>query len=189
MSTCGLNAICRSLPCVLLCSVAVAAESPSARQILDVTGVRGGLIVHLGCGDGKLTAALRTGDSFIVHGLDADAKNVEAGKHIRSLGIYGAVSVEKWDGTRLPYADNIVNLIVTGDDCRLASDEILRAARHRAVSPSRTVPASPSASLGQGDRRVDTQPARAGQQRRGARLAGGRRFAPNGSPVPSGPEP
>ncbi len=30
-----------------------------AREILDATGVRGGLVVHLGCGDGKLAAALR----------------------------------------------------------------------------------------------------------------------------------
>ena len=35
------------------------AEADAARQILQATGVRGGLIVHLGCGDGKLTAALR----------------------------------------------------------------------------------------------------------------------------------
>ena len=33
---------------------------------------RGGLVVHLGCGDGKLTAALRTGDAYLVHGLDVD---------------------------------------------------------------------------------------------------------------------
>lgn len=35
-------------------------EKSSAREILDATGVKGGLIVHVGCGDGKLTAALRT---------------------------------------------------------------------------------------------------------------------------------
>ena len=27
-----------------------------AKRILDATGVKGGIIVHLGCGDGKLTA-------------------------------------------------------------------------------------------------------------------------------------
>ena len=54
------------------------ARSPSqttvlAEQILEASGIQGGLVVHLGCGDGKLTAALRAGDSFLVHGLDADA--------------------------------------------------------------------------------------------------------------------
>ena len=68
-----------------------------ARQILDNSGVTGGVIVHLGCADGRLTAALRAGDSYLVHGLNADAKNVQAAReHIRSLGLYGKVSVERW---------------------------------------------------------------------------------------------
>ena len=53
-------------------------ENDLARDILDATGVKGGLVVHLGCGDGKLTAALRVNDSYLVHGLDLDAANVEA---------------------------------------------------------------------------------------------------------------
>jgi len=47
-----------------------------ARKILSETGVKGGLVVHLGCGDGKLTAALRANDSYLVQGLDADEGNV-----------------------------------------------------------------------------------------------------------------
>ena len=53
---------------VLLCLSAQAAE-PSADDILKASSVRGGLVVHLGCGDGKLTAALRANDSYLVHGL------------------------------------------------------------------------------------------------------------------------
>ena len=50
--------------------------------------------VHVGCGDGKLTAALRAGDGFLVHGLDTDVKNVaKAREHIRSRGLCGKVSV------------------------------------------------------------------------------------------------
>jgi outer membrane protein assembly factor BamB len=112
---------------ILCAALAAAASAQEARRILDAAGVKGGLIVHLGCGDGKLTAALRGNDSFIVHGLDSDAKNVDAArKHIRSLGLYGKVSAELWDGKRLPYVDNLVNLIVAGDECRVASDEIMR---------------------------------------------------------------
>ena len=50
------------------------AEDPSvtAERILEQAGVQGGLIVHLGCGDGRLTVALRAGDGFLVHGLDCD---------------------------------------------------------------------------------------------------------------------
>ena len=36
-----------------------AGPDESAKTILDAAGVKGGLVVHLGCGDGKLTAALR----------------------------------------------------------------------------------------------------------------------------------
>ena len=52
------------------------AAEPSAADILAATGVKGGLVVHLGCGDGKLAAALRANDRYLVHGLDRDAKNV-----------------------------------------------------------------------------------------------------------------
>ena len=40
---------------LLLTSVAWSAGAPeiSARAILDATGVKGGLVVHLGCGDGQ----------------------------------------------------------------------------------------------------------------------------------------
>ena len=94
-----------------LADVAVGADQAAA--ILDATGVRGGLIVHVGCGDGKLTAALRVSDSYIVHGLDTSAKNVAAArKHIRSLGVYGKVSVDRLAGVRLAYRDNLVNLVV-----------------------------------------------------------------------------
>ena len=98
-----------------------------AGDILAATGIKGGLIVHLGCGDGQLTAALRTNDSFIVHGLDADAKNIAAARrHIQSLGLYGKVSVEQWNGSRLPYADNLANLILVSGECRVSRDELLR---------------------------------------------------------------
>ncbi len=98
-----------------------------ARQILETTGIKGGLIVHIGCGDGKLTAALAAGDSYLVHGLDANAKNVQiARKYIYSLGIYGKVSVAKLNGKRLPYTDNLVNLIIAEDLDRALMDEVMR---------------------------------------------------------------
>ncbi len=100
-------------------TAAIAADAPEAamaREILDAAGVSGGLVVHVGCGDGKLTAALATNDRYVVHGLDREAADVEkAREHIRTLGLYGKVSVEQWTGTRLPYTDNLVNLLVFSD--------------------------------------------------------------------------
>lgn len=48
----------------------------TARKILNDTGVQGGLVVHIGCGDGKLAAALGTGDKYSVQGLGADDENI-----------------------------------------------------------------------------------------------------------------
>ena len=62
---------------------ALAADTPGdqyaarARQILDDSGVTGGLVVHLGCNDGRLTAALRSKESYLVQGVDADTRSVE----------------------------------------------------------------------------------------------------------------
>jgi len=98
-----------------------------ARQILDATGAKGGLIVHLSCGDGKLTAALGAGESYLVQGLDTDAEKVrQARRYIRSLREYGKVSVECFDGKQLPYADNLANLIVAEDLGGIAKAEAMR---------------------------------------------------------------
>jgi len=110
---------------------ATAAESPEramACEILDASGVAGGLVVHVGCGDGKLTAALRASDRYLVHGLDADAGNIEkAREHIRKLGLCGKVSVERWTGGHLPYSDNVVNLLVLSSrPSDRAREEIMR---------------------------------------------------------------
>ena len=53
-------------------------ESPQerAREILDATGVKGGIVVHLGCGKGRLTAALRASDAYLVRGLDPDQEQI-----------------------------------------------------------------------------------------------------------------
>ena len=103
------------------------AERDAARQILDATGVKGGWIVHLGCGDGKLTAAFRAGDGYLVHGLDTDADLVrQAREYVRKEGVYGPVSIERFDGKRLPYADNLVNLVVGERLGDVAMDEAMR---------------------------------------------------------------
>ena len=112
--------------------LALLARSPagaeqSAKDILEASGIEGGLIVQLGCGDGKLTAALRAGDASIVQGLDTDPANVEEARaHVLSMGLGGKVSAEVFDGQRLPYVDNLVNLIVAEDLGEVATSEVMR---------------------------------------------------------------
>jgi SAM-dependent methyltransferase len=103
------------------------AQSTAAKQIIDATGIKGGLVVHLGCGDGKLTAALRANRSYVVHGFDADPANVEKARaNVRELGAYGPVAVDHFDGSHLPYIDNVANLIVAEDSGGVSQDELMR---------------------------------------------------------------
>jgi outer membrane protein assembly factor BamB len=102
-------------------------QNKQARKILDTTGVKGGLIVHIGCGDGRLTAALHVNDRYLVHGLDKNNTDIkQARKYIKSLGIYGDVSVERLDDHYLPYTDNLVNLIVSEDLSDIPMTEVMR---------------------------------------------------------------
>ena len=98
-----------------------------ARRLLASTDVQGGLIVHFGCGDGKLTADLGDDVRFIVQGLDADAANIaKARARILSRGLYGRVSAERSDGRNLPYIDNLVNLFIARDLGDLPMSEVDR---------------------------------------------------------------
>ena len=98
-----------------------------AAKLVKTVGCQGGLVVHLGSGDGAFTAALRTGNGYLVQGLDTDRENVgKAQAYVRSLGIYGQVSVDSWDGKSLPYADNLVNLLVAEDPQEVSRGEMMR---------------------------------------------------------------
>ena len=103
------------------------AVAASGSDIIKASGVKGGLVVHLGCGDGKLTAELLAGESFIVHGLDDKEANVtKARGYVKSLGIYGKASIDKIAGEQLPYTDNFVNLLVSKQVGNISMDEITR---------------------------------------------------------------
>ena len=105
------------LGAAIWCRPANAADIPPrelARRLLAEADIKGGLVVHLGCGDGKLPAALHAGESYVVHALDADPANVaKARAYVEWLGLYGKVTVDRWRGDRLPYVDNLVNLLVS----------------------------------------------------------------------------
>ena len=102
-------------------------ERQAAAKILKATNIKGGLIIHVGCGDGRLTAALRATESFQVHGLDQDAANVAAArKYVMSTGLYGTVAIDRISGKALPYIDNLANLIVSEDLGAVTMEEVIR---------------------------------------------------------------
>ena len=59
----------------------------SSREILDASGVRGGLVVHVGCGDGRFTAELR---AKIKEWVEAKVGNIQQGN--LSTHIVGTVT-------------------------------------------------------------------------------------------------
>jgi outer membrane protein assembly factor BamB len=128
-----------SLSSVLAADPGPDSHTSIAQDILTATGVKGGLIAHLGCGDGTLTGALRVNERYLVHGLDRNPEKVaEARRNIQSLGLYGPVSVEAWEGTSLPYTDNLVNVIVAEDLGSTDMEEVLRVLAPRGVACVKT---------------------------------------------------
>ncbi|MEX1096333.1 MAG: PQQ-binding-like beta-propeller repeat protein [Planctomycetales bacterium] len=112
----------------------------AARAICDAAGVRGGVCVQVGCGDGGLTAALGRGGAFLVHGLAGDAREEsQARETLRARGGYGSVSAERAAPGKLPYADDLVNLLIVQDfpaqaAAGLELDEVLRVLTPRGVA-------------------------------------------------------
>ncbi len=109
---------------VILTAWLAAAGAPARAQ---ETNLQGGLVVHLGCGEGQLTPSLRARDGIIVHALDRNEANVaKARARLRAAGLYGPVSVDRLEGARLPYLDNMVNLLVVEDASGISREEMLR---------------------------------------------------------------
>ncbi|MDP6524785.1 MAG: PQQ-binding-like beta-propeller repeat protein [Kiritimatiellia bacterium] len=126
----------------------IAAHIPKAdraqelKDLLKESGVQGGLVVHLGCGDGKLTSTLRVNDRYLVQGLDRNPMNVAvARKNIQARGLYGSVSVDVWEGKTLPYTDNLVNLIIAEDLASVTKNEIQRVLAAHGVALIKTADA------------------------------------------------
>ena len=64
MTTVTSNILCFVLALTMALVAQADADPGQAQDILKATGVKGGFVVHVGCGDGKLTAALRSGGTF-----------------------------------------------------------------------------------------------------------------------------
>jgi len=102
-------------------------DRAAADEILKVSGIHGGLVVHLGCGDGRLTAALQQGTGYLVFGLDRDAQKVEAARrYIGTTEHNRHISVDVLREDHLPLIDNLANLVVVDDPGRITMEEISR---------------------------------------------------------------
>jgi len=130
---CRLNAVLFSV--LLACSIAKAQDAASIRKQIESVGPKGGLIVHVGCGDAKLTAAMKLNERYVVHGIDRDAATIrDARKRLWGLGQYGQISVDQWVGDELPYVDNFANMVVITDGVEVDAGEVIRILAPNGVS-------------------------------------------------------
>jgi len=113
---------------LLLAVPATTAQDNPASAILRDSGVQGGIVVVIGCDAPGLLAGLRPNERYTVHGIDSDPVKVSAARaFLCDKGLYGPVSVEQLTGDSLPYADNLINLVVVGGRGNVKrDDEIMR---------------------------------------------------------------
>lgn len=121
--------------CFWICLLAISVHGLVSRDVraddlvslVKQSGVSGGLIVHVGCGDGSATAALLAGDRYLVQGLQTDAGQLDAARtHIEATGLYGKVSVIPFRGGKLPYTNDLVNLLIDSTGETVSAEELLR---------------------------------------------------------------
>jgi len=116
--------------CALIATALLNVQPVSAglgKEAIEASGVRGGVIVSLSAGDPAMLVEMAKAGPFLVQGLDADSGKVAAARiTIGKERVYGTVSVDVFDGKRLPYADGLVNLVVSSADSTVSREEIMR---------------------------------------------------------------
>ncbi|RPH43702.1 MAG: class I SAM-dependent methyltransferase, partial [Planctomycetota bacterium] len=84
-----------------------------------------GVCVLVGAGDGSLPVRAAEGGRRLVHVLEADEAKVRAARVLlESRKLSGLASAELWSGPSLPYAENLVNLLIAST--ALPEAEVLR---------------------------------------------------------------
>lgn len=91
-----------------------AAKAPPPFDPAGAANLQGGLIVQLGGQNTDAAARLSQSGRYLIHVLDPDAQVTQsAQQRLREQGHYGLAWAEHVrDPQRLPYAENVVNLIV-----------------------------------------------------------------------------
>jgi len=118
---------------VFVTGIAMALLLVSAREtgIVSASSTdfsHGGLAVFIGGAEDIAPAeSLVNSGPWTIHWLNADQSAVEAARgKLHTKGLYGRISVEHWKEEHLPYADNLVTLIIILDDETEADREELR---------------------------------------------------------------
>jgi len=102
---------------IILCAVAPAAA----------VDIEGGLVVCIGAEALESVSNDWEKPGCVFHCLETSKASVSnLRKKIQAAGCYGKVSVAQFDGQRLPYINNLVNLVVVSSGSRVSDSELLR---------------------------------------------------------------
>ncbi|HUU92573.1 MAG TPA: hypothetical protein VM238_15350, partial [Phycisphaerae bacterium] len=95
----------------------VSAALETAARMVRASGAPGGLCAVIGSKDADLALALARQGRFVVHCLCTQPQRCNTMREaIRSRGMYGTVSVGVLEEGRLPYTENLINIVVV-DSC------------------------------------------------------------------------
>ena len=107
-----INHLVRKFHLLLIAALATTGTIDAA-EIVRASGVEGGLIVSVGADSPESIAALRASDRYLVDCIDVDQVKVDkAREYLEAKDAYGPIAISAFAGERLPYTDNLVNLIV-----------------------------------------------------------------------------
>jgi outer membrane protein assembly factor BamB len=127
----SLRRLLPAIPAVLVLSLNPAspahAGSEDAARLVRQSDIAGGLVVSVGPANAQELTALRIDDRFLAHALDTDPNRVrQAKRNLYGSGHSGPVTAACWDGRALPFADNLVSLLLVRDGAGVARAEALR---------------------------------------------------------------
>jgi outer membrane protein assembly factor BamB len=119
---------------ILLVTICVAAAVPTsadvtADAVLKAAGFDKGLCLVVGDTDGKLTAALAKASRMYVQGCTKNESGIQAArKELVTSGVADRSSIVLREDAHLPYADNLINLVVCADlgNSNVSAAEVLR---------------------------------------------------------------
>ncbi|MEA3368152.1 MAG: hypothetical protein U9R68_08570, partial [Planctomycetota bacterium] len=112
----------------------------AAARLVRESGRRGGISAVVGAPNADLALALAKQGRFTVHGLYAGSDLCEKVREVmRTGGGYGTVSAHVLQGARLPYADNLITILVVQSWSTLEKGDVWLPEVLRVLAPLGTV--------------------------------------------------
>jgi outer membrane protein assembly factor BamB len=110
---------------VAAAEVSVPLKDPAS--MIQAANLTGGIVVSVDLTDGAFLSGFALNDKFTIQALAKSQAAVdEARKTLQQKGIYGQVSVTAYDGTELPYIDNLVNMVLCPVTTSVPPKELFR---------------------------------------------------------------